>query len=239
MKILIVIPARFKSSRLPGKPLKKINGKELIIRVLEACKPLINKNIKMVVATDNKKIFDLVNYFKFQALMTSKGCLTGTDRVAEVAKKINSKIYINVQGDEPLVNPRDIKKIISQKIKYPNHIICGFAKIRNFENPASKNIPKVVMNKNNELVYISRALVPSSKKKSKIQFYKQVCIYAFNKTELTKFSSMKKKSALEKLEDIEILRFFDLGIKIKMVKLSSKTLAVDVKSDIKKLEKFL
>ena len=88
MKILIVIPARFKSSRLPGKPLKKIYGKELIIRVLEACKPLINKNIHMVVATDNKKIFDLVNYFKFQALMTSKGCLTGTDRVAEVAKKI-------------------------------------------------------------------------------------------------------------------------------------------------------
>ena len=77
------------------------------------------------------------------------------------------------------------------------------------------------------------------KKKSKIQFYKQVCIYAFNKMELTKFSSKKKKSALEKLEDIEILRFFDLGIKIKMVKLSSKTLAVDVKSDIKKVEKFL
>ena len=90
MKILIVIPARFKSSRLPGKPLKKINGKELIIRVLEACKPLINKNIKMVVATDNKKIFDLVNYFKFQALMTSKGCLTGTDRGAEVSKKIKT-----------------------------------------------------------------------------------------------------------------------------------------------------
>ena len=175
----------------------------------------------------------------FKVMMTSRNCLTGTDRVAEVAKKINSKIYINVQGDEPLVNPRDIKKIISQKIKYPNHIICGFAKIRNFENPASKNIPKVVMNKNNELVYISRALVPSSKKKSKIQFYKQVCIYAFNKMELAKFSSMKKKSALEKLEDIEILRFFDLGIKIKMVKLSSKTLAVDVKSDIKKVEKFL
>ena len=174
----------------------------------------------------------------FKVIMTSQNCLTGTDRVAEVAKKINSKIYINVQGDEPLVNPRDIKKIISQKIKYPNHIICGFAKIRNFENPASKNIPKVVMNKNNELVYISRALVPSSKK-SKIQFYKQVCIYAFNKMELAKFSSMKKKSALEKLEDIEILRFFDLGIKIKMVKLSSKTLAVDVKSDIKKVEKFL
>ena len=94
------------------------------------------------------------------------------------------------------------------------------------------------MNKNNELVYISRALIPSSKK-SKIHFNKQVCIYAFNKMELTKFSAMKKKSTLEKLEDIEILRFFDLGIKIKMIKLKSKTLAVDIKSDIKKVEKFL
>ena len=154
--------------------------------------------------------------------------------VAEVAKKINSKIYINVQGDEPLVNPKDIKKIISQKIKYPKHIICGFAKIRNFENPTSKNIPKVVMNKNNELVYILRALVPSSKK-SKIQFYKQVCIYAFNKTELTKFSSMKNHTR-EAWRHWDF-KVFDLGIKIKMVKLSSKTLAVDVKSDIK-VEKF-
>ena len=237
-KILIIIPARYKSSRFPGKPLKKILGRELVLRVADRCKKISNKR-DLIIATDNSMISKVAKKENFKVIMTSRNCLTGTDRVAEVAKKINSKIYINVQGDEPLVNPRDIKKIISQKIKYPKHIICGFAKIRNFENPASKNIPKVVMNKNNELVYISRALVPSSKKKSKIQFYKQVCIYAFNKMELAKFSSMKKKSALEKLEDIEILRFFDLGIKIKMVKLSSKTLAVDVKSDIKKVEKFL
>lgn len=237
-KILIIIPARYKSSRFPGKPLKKILGRELVLRVADRCKKISNKR-DLIIATDNSMISKVAKKENFEVIMTSRNCLTGTDRVAEVAKRINSKIYINVQGDEPLVNPKDIKKIISQKNKYPNHIICGFAKIRNFENPASKNIPKVVMNKNNELVYISRALVPSSKKKSKIQFYKQVCIYAFNKMELAKFSSKKKKSALEKLEDIEILRFFDLGIKIKMVKLSSKTLAVDVKSDIKKVEKFL
>ena len=235
---LLVIPARYKSKRLPGKPLINLKGIPMIVRTYNQCKKVVHPS-KILVATENKKIFNICKKNNINVMMTSNKCLTGTDRVAEVAKKINSKIYINVQGDEPLVNPKDIKKIISQKIKYPKHIICGFAKIRNFENPTSKNIPKVVMNKNNELVYISRALVPSSKKKSKIQFYKQVCIYAFNKTELTKFSSMKKKSALEKLEDIEILRFFDLGIKIKMVKLSSKTLAVDVKSDIKKVEKFL
>ena len=237
-KILIIIPARYKSARFPGKPLKKILGREMVLRVADRCKIISNKK-DLIIATDNNLISKVVKRENFKVIMTSRNCLTGTDRVAEVAKKINSKIYINVQGDEPLVNPKDIKKIISKKIKYPNHVICGFTKIRNFENPINKNIPKVVMNKNNELVYISRALVPSSKKKSKIQFNKQVCIYAYNKKELTKFSAMKKKSDLEKLEDIEILRFFDLDIKIKMVKLNSKTLAVDVKSDIKKVEKFL
>ena len=191
-KVLIIIPARYKSSRFPGKPLKKILGRELVLRVADRCKKILNKR-DLIIATDNSSISEVVKKENYKVIMTSQSCLTGTDRVAEVAKKINSKIYINVQGDEPLVNPRDIKKIINQKIKYPKHVICGFSKIRNFENPASKNIPKVVMNKNNELVYISRALVPSSKKKSTIQFNKQVCIYAFNKMELAKFSSMKKK----------------------------------------------
>ena len=120
MRILIVIPARFNSTRLPGKPLKKICGKELIIRVIEACAPLLRKNIKIVVATDDKKIFNLVNFFKFEALMTSKKCSTGTDRVADVSKKIKADIYINVQGDEPLINADDIKKIIKAKIKFQN-----------------------------------------------------------------------------------------------------------------------
>lgn len=237
-KTLIIIPARYKSSRFPGKPLKKILGRELILRVADRCKSIINKK-DLIIATDNNQISKVVKKDNFNVIMTSTKCLTGTDRVAEVAKKINSKIYVNVQGDEPLVNSRDIKKIISKKIEFPNHVICGFSKIRKIENPLSKNIPKVVMNKNNELVYISRAPVPSSKKKRKTGFNKQVCIYAFNKKELLKFSSMKKKSNLEKIEDIEILRFFDLGIKVKMVKLNSKTLAVDVKSDIRKVEKFL
>ena len=239
MKILIVIPARFKSSRLPGKPLKKIYGKELIIRVLEACKPLINKNIKMVVATDNKKIFDLVNYFKFQALMTSKGCLTGTDRVAEVSKKIKADIYINVQGDEPLIFFDDIKKVIEAKKKFPKHVSCGYCNLKNDESADNKNIPKIVINKKSELLYISRSAIPSFKEKKvkKLKFLKQVCIYGFNRNDLNLFSSFKKKTFLEKYEDIEILRFLENGKKIKMVKLSSSSYAVDTFDDIKKVEK--
>ena len=83
--------------------------------------------------------------------MTSSKCLTGTDRVAEVAKKIKSNIYVNVQGDEPTINPKDIKKIIKAKIKYPNHVICGYDMIPNSENPSDINFPKVVINKNDEL----------------------------------------------------------------------------------------
>ena len=98
MKILIIIPARFNSTRLPGKPLKKIYGKELILRVTEACAPLLRKNIKIIVATDDKKILDLVNSSKFEALMTSKKCATGTDRVAEVSKKLRQTFILMFRG---------------------------------------------------------------------------------------------------------------------------------------------
>ena len=101
-------------------------------------------------------------------------------------------------------------------------------------------MPKVVVNNSNELIYISRALVPGKKNKlDKIDYYKQVCIYAFNKYQLKKFALKNKKSLVEKIEDIEILRFFEYGIKIKMVKLTSNSVAVDEISDVKKAEKIL
>ena len=126
MNVTLIIPARYNSSRFPGKPLAKILGKEMILRVLDACKILQSKDIKIVVATDHKKIFNIVKFFGFRVLMTSKKCATGTDRVGEVAKKIKADIYINVQGDEPLINSKDIKKIIDAKKKFQNHIICGY-----------------------------------------------------------------------------------------------------------------
>ena len=125
--------------------------------------------------------------------MTSSKCLTGTDRVAEASKKIKSNIYINVQGDEPTINPSDIKKIIQAKIKYPNHVICGYDKIHKSENPSNINLPKVVVNNKQELIYISRSVLPGSKKLVKnYEYLKQVCIYTFNKKELAKFYSKKK-----------------------------------------------
>ena len=239
MKPVIIIPARYGSKRYKGKPLVKILGREMVFRVADICKKVVDKK-NLFIATDNKKITNVVIKEGYQSIMTSKDCLTGTDRVAEASKKLKSKIIINVQGDEPLINPKDILKIINKKKKFPNHVICGYDKIHKFENPENKNIPKVIVNSKNELVYISRSLIPGSKKKLKdYNFLKQVCIYAFNKIQLEKYSFKKKKSKLENIEDIEILRFFDLGIKIKMVKLNSNSVAVDEIKDVKKAELLL
>ena len=238
MSTSIIIPARYGSSRYRGKPLVKILGKEMVIRVADICSKI--NNARVYIATDSKKIANVAKKYGYNFIYTSSSCLTGTDRVAEASKKIRSNIFVNVQGDEPTINPRDIQKVIETKKKYPNHVICGYDKVHDFENPSNINLPKVVVNLKGELIYISRALVPGKKKESqKIQYYKQVCIYAFNKKQLKKFYLMKKKSETESFEDIEILRFFDLNEKIKMVKLNSNSVAVDEISDIKKAEKLL
>ena len=238
MKTSIIIPARYGSSRYRGKPLVKILGREMILRVADICKKI--KNVRVFIATDSKKIASVAEKNDYDYIMTSKNCLTGTDRVAEASKKIKSEIFINVQGDEPTISPRDIQKIINTKKKFPNHVICGYDKIHNFESPKNINLPKVVVNSKDELIYISRALVPGTKKKNQnINYFKQVCIYAFNKKQLKKFRLKKRKSIIEKIEDIEILRFFDLDEKIKMVKLNSNSVAVDEMRDVKKAEKLL
>ena len=118
-KTVIIIPARYGSSRYRGKPLVKILGRELVLRVADICAKTIGKD-NVYIATDSKKIVNKVSQYNYKYVMTSRNCLTGTDRVAEAAKKISAKIFINVQGDEPLVNPKDIKKIIASKKKYFN-----------------------------------------------------------------------------------------------------------------------
>lgn len=239
MKTVIIIPARYDSSRFKGKPLAKINGHELVLWTYEIAKKSVGlKNV--FIATDSKKILSFLSRRKIQVIMTSKKCLTGTDRLAEAAKKIKADIYINLQGDEPLVKPSDIRKIIKKKTLFFNHVICGYNIISKNEQPKNKNIPKVVISDSEDLIYMSRSLVPGTKSnKKKIKYLKQVCIYAFNKAELRSFFNFAKKSYNENLEDIELLRFLDLKIPIKMVRTTSPSLAVDCPADIKKIEKFL
>ena len=239
MRVAIIIPARYGSSRYEGKPLIMINKIPLIIRVVKKCVLAIGSD-NVYVATDDKRIANLVKEYGYKFIMTSKNNLTGTDRVAEASIKIKADILINVQGDEPLIKPSDIIKVINFKKKEKDHIICAYCKLQSDENENRRSIPKVVFNEKNELLYISRNAIPISKKDNiKINYFKQVCIYAFTKRELKEFKNFSRKSFLENIEDIEILRFFEIGKKIKMVKVSNSAVAVDEPSDRKKVERIL
>jgi 3-deoxy-manno-octulosonate cytidylyltransferase (CMP-KDO synthetase) len=235
---LIVIPARYNSSRLPGKPLIKILGIPMILRTYYQCLKIAPKN-KILVATDDDRILNLCKINNVNCVMTSKKCLTGTDRIAEVSKKIKAKVYINVQGDEPICNTRDLKKLIKLSQKKPNIIINGYTKISNKNQFFSGHTPKVVFRKDGRLLYQSRAGIPTTKKHEFKLSWRQVCIYSLPYKALQIFSSQKKKTNLEYIEDCELLRFLELGLEVHMIRMSNKSISVDTKSDIKKVIKAL
>ena len=232
---IVAIPARYKSSRLPGKPLKLINGKAMINHVWDLCiKAVGRKNV--IVLTDDIRIKKHCIKHKISFFMTSKSCKTGTDRIYQFAKKNFYKYYINVQGDEPLLDPNSVKKVLNFTKKVNSSTNCySKCTLSEYKN---KNIPKVVINNNNDLLYMSRAPIPSSKIGNRQNsFNKQICIYGFIYKDLIQFGKTKLKSRNEELEDIEILRFLDMGIKIKMLKLNSPSMAVDTLKDLKKVRK--
>jgi 3-deoxy-manno-octulosonate cytidylyltransferase (CMP-KDO synthetase) len=240
MRVIIVIPARYRSSRFPGKPLVKLLGKPMIIWVAELSSRAVGKE-NVYIATDDSKIQKTVIQMGYNVVMTSKNCLTGTDRLAEVAKKIEADIYINVQGDEPLVDPTDIQKIIDLKKQYPNDVINGYTKMEKDEDPQSLSKPKIIFTEDKRMVYISRQPLPGFKdpKYSSKVYYKQVCIYAFNREELLTFGNFGGKSKLEESEDIEIIRFLEWGKTIRLVETKPKSLAVDVPEDVENVEDIL
>lgn len=239
MKYLVVIPARLKSTRLANKPLIKINGIPMVIRTFLRCNKIVPKS-NIIVATDDIKIVKICTAYKVPSILTSKKCLTGSDRVAEVAKKINARIYINLQGDEPVFPRQDILKFIKEAKKNHNRILNGYCKINNKNQFFSHSVPKVSINQFNELLYMTRAPIPSNKQGLFKSGFRQVCIYSYPKEILKKiYGKKKKKSFLEKNEDIEILRPLEKGYKIKMVKLSNKSISIDTKSDLNRLLKIL
>lgn len=237
MKTIVVIPARYKSSRFPGKPLVNLLGKPMIQWVAELSARAVGKE-NVYIATDDSKIESAVLEVGYQVVVTSEQCLTGTDRLAEVAKKVEADIYINVQGDEPLVDPDDILNVIEAKKMYPHEVINGYAEIGKDESPHSVNIPKVIFTEGKRFVYMSRQALPGFKeqKNAPSQYYKQVCIYAFNREELLAYGNFGRKSILEQSEDIEIIRFLEWGQPIRMVETRPGSLAVDVPDDVVKVE---
>jgi 3-deoxy-manno-octulosonate cytidylyltransferase (CMP-KDO synthetase) len=236
-RIIGIIPARFKSSRLPGKPLVQLAGKPMIVWVAELSAKALGKE-NVYVATEDYRIKDVVENSGFNAVLTSDEHPTGTDRLAEVAEKIEADIYINIQGDEPTLDPASILKVVAVKKSMPFAVINAMAGISDSEDPANVNIPKVVFNDNHRMIYMSRLPVPGFKNPDNKpdKYYKQVCIYAFNREQLLSYGRMKQKSAIEQSEDIEILRYFELGVPVQMVEVEGNTYAVDVESDIPVVE---
>ena len=233
----VIIPARFSSSRFPGKPLINLCGKPMVIWVAEASARAVGKS-HVFVATDSPKISEVVISYGFNVILTSGLALTGTDRVAEAAIKLDYDIIINVQGDEPLVNSSDISKAITIKAKNFHCVLNGYTSLLEDDDPYSLNIPKVILSNSERLIYISRLPIPAVKEHSinMPHFYKQVCIYAFTKKELNLFSSCTQKGNLEVFEDIEIIRFLELDIPIQMFYCQPNSLAVDVPEDVSPVE---
>jgi len=235
---IVVIPARFKSTRLPGKPLVDIIGKPMIQRVYEQCLKAVPSD-RVYVATDDSRIQEVAESFGAKVVMTSEHCLTGTDRVAEVAEQIDAEYYINVQGDEPVLNPKDITTILSNLKRYRGEIINGFCPLDSEDDYNCESIPKVVFRPDGRLMYMSRSAIPGNKTKNFIFGYRQVCVYAFPAEALKKFNQANIKTPLEKAEDIEILRFMEIGYEVRMLELSQNSIAVDNPEDVDKVVKRL
>ncbi|TWX54057.1 3-deoxy-manno-octulosonate cytidylyltransferase [Colwellia hornerae] len=232
---VIIIPARYKSSRFPGKPLAQIKGKSMIQRVWERCCLAVTSDI-IFVATDDERIAEHCKELGIQIIMTSKDCMTGTDRLFDASKKIDAITYINVQGDEPLLDPQDIIDVIEMSKREPNNIVNAMCKINSETDFRSSTIPKVVTRPDGRLLYMSRGAIPTSKTFEFKAAYKQVCIYALPKNSLKDFASVEKKTSLEEIEDIEILRFLELGYEVSMIEVSSASIAVDIPEDVLRVE---
>lgn len=239
MSEIIIIPARYNSTRLPGKLLIEISGISILQRTWLQCIKVLSPNL-VYVATDDERIVKHCYKNKMNYILTSKDHKTGTDRISEAYQSLHKKYktIVNVQGDEPFVNPNDIREIIRKHQQLPGYVCCGMTKIKSEEEFRNPNIIKVVTNMQNELLYMSRAPIPTNKSLGFETAYKQVCIYAFNNESITEFSCFEKNS-LEKIEDIELLRCIDLGYKVKMIETSNWSMSIDTIEDVEKSKKIL
>ena len=237
--VCAIIPARFASSRFEGKPLAPIAGKPMLQRTYEQTRKCRGLD-RVIVATDDERIEQFCNEHGMDVMMTSSDCLTGTDRLAEVADKVEYDLYVNVQGDEPVIDPSVIDAIMSEYAAHGNRFVAYnlYKRIENREEEESPTIIKVIVDNAGELVYMSRLPVPFSKDDTKVVRHKQVCVYGYTREALRVFASS-EKTANEAAEDIEILRFMDFGYRVRMIETECSSIAVDVPSDIQKVEAFL
>ena len=240
MKILGIIPARFASTRFPGKPLIDLAGKTMIQRVYEQAKMAASLN-DVVVATDDERIFEVVESFGGKAVFTSNKHQSGTDRCAEVAEKLMGfDVVINIQGDEPLINPIQIDLVASCFEDDQTQLATLVKIIKTEDELFNFNTPKVIINKNLEAIYFSRQIIPylnNVDTKNYLQhhtFYKHIGIYGY-KTDTLKEIANLPIGNLESAEMLEQLRWIENGYKIKVAVTEHETLAIDSPDDVERV----
>lgn len=238
MKIIGIIPARYKSSRFPGKPLVDICGKPMIYWVYNQAKKVEDFS-EVYVATDDERIKKACEENDINVIMTSEEHKTGTDRIGEVARKIEADLYVNIQGDEPLIEPETIRSAIipfysDKDLKVTNLM----TQIKDPVDALNCTVPKVITNRDNIGIFLTRAMAPYPKGSIDYKFYKQVCVYGFRPDAL-QFYCESPRGKIESIEDIEILRFIESGYRVQYVEVKSDTVAVDTPNDLERVRRIM
>lgn len=239
MKIVCTIPARYKSSRFPGKPLSDLFGKPMIWWVYQKVKSA-NGIHEAYVATDSQIIESVCKGYAIPVVMTSENHPTGVDRIAEVAEKIQADYYLLVQGDEPLIETDLIEEMVG-RIQKESKSDC----VRTFRTPitnpvdaVNSTIIKIVTDKEDNVLFASRSPIPYPKAGIDFEYCKSVGVYAYPRDILLKYSSL-SKGELEKAEDHDFMRMLENGIKIKAYKRNTSTISVDTPKDLARVKKIM
>ena len=239
MKKVIIIPARLDSSRLPKKVLLDLKGKTVIQRVYEQC--LKVKNVDGVyIATDSIEIKEVCETFTDKVIITKSTHQSGTDRIGEAVSAIACDIVINVQGDEPFIEPSLIEALVNSFSNSDISMSSAMSKINNIKDLQNTNVVKVVTDLHNNALFFSRSLIPFPRDVKEISiakevlekclFYRHIGIYGYRKDFLLKFVNM-EQSYLEKVEKLEQLRALENGFKIKMIEVNSSLIGIDTRED--------
>ncbi len=240
-QIVVVIPARFGSTRFPGKPLVSLAGKPMIQHVYERAKRAQTVH-NVLVATDDQRIFEAVERFGGQARMTRTEHRTGTERIAELAVHEPGDIFLNVQGDEPLIDPLAIDAAVGALLEEPPAQISTVATaIRHANDIIDPNVVKVVLDFDEYALYFSRAPIPwirDTQQKVHVKYWKHLGLYAFQRDALLEYPTL-PQGELEKAEQLEQLRWQENGWRIRVAEVPHDAVSVDVPEDVTRVEKLL
>lgn len=239
MNICAVIPARYGSTRFPGKPLALIAGKTLIERVWRQARKARGIDA-VVVATDDTRIADAVRAFGGQAVMTSVRCKTGTDRLAQAARLLGRAhdAFINVQGDEPLIAPALISRVAAALRHCPDGAVTAAFPVGSPDDIASPHVVKVVCDRAGNALYFSRSAVPFNRAGVPVRYMKHIGIYGYRRDFLLRYAAW-PRTPLEKAEELEQLRILERGYRIRVVTAPRDSHGVDVPEDIRNIERLL